>query len=264
MKSGHFIKFNSIINRSIGSKNASLIINTLEYWFKKKPDGFYKFINPCSHNLYVAMESWTEVLGCDRKTFISSFDKIGIRYISRTSFNESEDKFQGKMYASYYDRYSNRTFFVRNHSVVESFLSSLQEFGNGKNSRYVMGKNNSGNGNFSHYVMTKTGQSYKEPKSTSKNLLIDVNMVLNCARDEKQPQKNHKKMLDIWNEVLSQKTYLTVKITGKLLDAFEDQFNQSLDKWSDYCKLLENEDNPMIDWYLRSDIIDKILLENEK
>src|SRR6185437_10324130 len=62
---------------------------------------------------------------CDAKSFTSSFKKIGVKYKSRTAFEEAEDKFQGKMYASFYDRYSNRVFFVRNDEAVNEFFAGI-------------------------------------------------------------------------------------------------------------------------------------------
>lgn len=124
-KSEYFINFDPNINRKLGSINATLILGILEDFFKKYPQGFYKFIEPCFNDLYVPGESWSEILGCYRTTFSKAFDLIGKRHKSRSSFEKSEDKFQGKMYASYYDRHTNRTFFIRNHNLVEYFLSSL-------------------------------------------------------------------------------------------------------------------------------------------
>ena len=110
MKQNYFIKFDRRINQIIGCQRATLILSTLEYWFKKKPDGFYKFIEACSHRLYKEGDSWTEQLDCDPKSFSTSFKKIGTKYKSRSAFEAAEDKFQGKMYASFYDRYTNQTF----------------------------------------------------------------------------------------------------------------------------------------------------------
>jgi len=123
MKPSYFIKFDPRLNRITGCSRATLILSTLEFWFSKKPDGFYKFIEPCSHPLYKEGDSWAEELGCDRKCFARAWNKIGIKHKSRRSFEAAEDKFQGKLYASYYDRYTNRTFFIRNDELASVVLS---------------------------------------------------------------------------------------------------------------------------------------------
>ena len=90
-----------------------LIRGQLEYWFSKKPQGFYKFLEPCNHPLYRAGDSWTEELGFSRRVFNAAFDLIGVRYKSKTAFLNAQDKFQGKLYASYHDRKTNKTHFVQ-------------------------------------------------------------------------------------------------------------------------------------------------------
>ncbi|MBA3285768.1 MAG: hypothetical protein H0U27_12015, partial [Nitrosopumilus sp.] len=125
MKQSFFIKFDPRINKITGCQRATLILSTLEYWFEKKPDGFYKFIEPCSHRLYREGDSWTEQLGCDRKSFSSSFDKIATRYKSCRAYEKADDKFQGKMYASYYDRNTNQTYFIRNCELANKVLAEL-------------------------------------------------------------------------------------------------------------------------------------------
>ena len=47
-----------------GSVTASILMQQLDYWFEKKPGGFYKFLEPCENNeLYKTGDSWTEELG---------------------------------------------------------------------------------------------------------------------------------------------------------------------------------------------------------
>jgi len=81
-------------------------------------DKFYKFIEPSSNQrAYKEGDSWTEELCVSRKTFARAFDQIGIRYKSKTSFREAKDKFQGKPYASYYDRQTKQTVFLKNSEI---------------------------------------------------------------------------------------------------------------------------------------------------
>jgi len=127
MKQRHFIKFDPNIKRLTGCDRATLILEKVEVFFRKQPDGFYKFIEPCSHPLYKKEDSWAEELGCDRKCFTRSWDKIGLRHKSRRAFEAAEDKFEGKLYASYYDRHLNQMFFIRNHDLANETLEEFYE-----------------------------------------------------------------------------------------------------------------------------------------
>jgi len=107
-----------------GCEKATVIAGRLEFWFSKYHFGFYKFLEPCGHRLYRAGDSWSEELGFSRKVFNRAFALIGVRYKSKSEFMSAEDKFQGKLYASYHDRKTNRTYFVRNHALATEFFGS--------------------------------------------------------------------------------------------------------------------------------------------
>lgn len=95
-----------------------IIVSQLEYWFSKMGNKFYKFIEPSyNQRAYREGDSWTEELEISRKTFTRVFDEIGIRYKSKSAFKEAENKFQGKRYASYYDRQKKTTVFLKNTEV---------------------------------------------------------------------------------------------------------------------------------------------------
>lgn len=122
-----YIKFYPALLSFTCSERATLIAGKLEYWFSKPQyeGGFYKFIEPCADPLYREGDSWSEELGVSRKLFAKAFDIIGVRYSSKSSYLKAEDKFQGKLYASYHDRQTNRTYFVRNHEFTSQLLESL-------------------------------------------------------------------------------------------------------------------------------------------
>ncbi len=102
-----------------------LVMQQLDYWFEGHPEGFYKFLLPSDHHAYKVGDSWTEELGMSKDEFRTAFDKIGIRYKSKTEFDQAVDKFQGKFYCSYVDRRSNLTFYFRNHDLVDAALDEL-------------------------------------------------------------------------------------------------------------------------------------------
>ena len=102
-----------------------LVMQQLDYWFESHPEGFYKFLEPSDHPAYKEGDSWTEELGMSRHEFRTAFDKIGIRYKSKSDFDQAVDKFQGLFYCSYVDRRSNLTYYFRNHNLVDAALDEL-------------------------------------------------------------------------------------------------------------------------------------------
>lgn len=102
-----------------------ILMQQLDYWFERYPDGFYKFMEPSEHLRYKAGESWCEELGMSADEFRTAFDKIGTRYKSKSQFEQAEDKFQGKFYCSYLDRRTNLTYYFRNHPHLDKALDAL-------------------------------------------------------------------------------------------------------------------------------------------
>ena len=118
----HYIKYYPEFKMGFGSEKAAIIFERLEYWSQRYSSGFWKFFEPCEHPLYREGDSWQEETGFSRKAFNKVFPLIGIHYKSKSAFLKQSDPFQGKLYASYYDRKTNRTYFLRNHSFVREFL----------------------------------------------------------------------------------------------------------------------------------------------
>lgn len=104
-----------------------ILMQQLDYWFHRKPDGFYKFLEPPHgvNYLYREGDSWTEELGVSSGEFRTAFDRIGIRYKSKNQFMHSGSKFQDKFYCSYSDRRDNLTYYFRNHEKLDNALTSL-------------------------------------------------------------------------------------------------------------------------------------------
>ena len=102
-----------------------LVMQQLDYWFEGHPEGYYKFLMPSDHPAYKVGDSWTEELGMSKDEFRTAFDKIGIRYKSKSEFDQAVDKFQDKFYCSYVDRRSNLTYYFRNHDLVDTALDEL-------------------------------------------------------------------------------------------------------------------------------------------
>ncbi|MBP3886690.1 MAG: hypothetical protein J6F30_03390 [Cellulosilyticum sp.] len=105
-----------------GSINAVIILSHLETCFRQQGKLFYKFMEPCAHRDYKEGTSWVEELQMTSTEFRTAFKHIGVVYKSKKEFNLSQDKFQGKMYLSYYDRISKLTYYMRNDDLVNGKL----------------------------------------------------------------------------------------------------------------------------------------------
>jgi len=116
------------LREQVGSINAALLVAHLENCFEgAKGKNFFKFMEPCGDRHYVEGQSWIEELQMTGTEFRTAFRHIGIMYKSKNEYNRSEDKFQGKMYLSYYDRMSKLTFYMRNDDLVDGILHKVIE-----------------------------------------------------------------------------------------------------------------------------------------
>ncbi len=108
-----------------------ILMQQLDYWFNKHPNGFYKFLEPSSGNEnYLEGDSWVEELNFSAEEFKTAFSNIGIAYKSKTEFDQVSNKFFSqdkieKFYCSYFDRQTKLTFYFRNHNLVDKLLAQL-------------------------------------------------------------------------------------------------------------------------------------------
>lgn len=120
------IPYSPELKKFVGSTNACILMQQLDYYFEGKPHGFYKFIEPSEHPSYRIGDSWHEVLGFTAKEFGNAFERIGIRYKSKSEFDAAEDKFAGHFYCCYVDRRNgNLTWYFRNDQLVDRFLDEF-------------------------------------------------------------------------------------------------------------------------------------------
>ena len=264
MKQHYFIKFDPRIKRFTGCDRATLILEKIEFFFSKQPDGFYKFIEPCSHRLYKKFDSWSEELGCDRKCFTRSWEKIAFRHKSRRAFKEAKDKFEGKLYASFYDRNLNQMFFIRNHDLANE---TLKEFYKPKKSKLkkdnTQSKKTNDSLDFEPLRNGQSGRSYKDVKMTPPELFENNSHASN---------EIIKKMIELWTALVEEgrgKIELTSRRIAFSKQAFKDKFDSCLEKWKKYCLEIASSRFLMgeikssfratLDWALKFDIIQKIL-----
>ena len=266
MKQHNFVKYHPHIDKITGSQQGTLILSSLEFWFIKKPDGFYKFIEPCSHRLYKKGDSWLEEVGLSRKRFARAFEEFGIKYHSRSAFEEAEDKFEGKLYASYYDRHTNQMFFIRNHDLANEVLKPYFKVKKADTQK-EQGSSEKSAGSLSEKPLSigQNGLSYIEPKNTSNNL----------SKDKSHAEEIIKKMIELWTALVEEgrgQIQLTGKRIAFLRKAFVDKFDSCLEKWKKYCQdiassrflmgEIKSSFRATLDWALKFDVIQKILEGN--
>jgi len=220
----------------------------LEYWFSKKKNEFYKFIEPCAHPCYREGDSWSEELGFSKLVFRNAFDKIGTRYISKTAFEKEGDPFKGKLFASYRDRQSKKTFFVRNNTLLNTFYDRLKglvsktttalqkTFNLGKTNKSIPIKN---------LPSRRAGyrSSYADANK-DKHINTSSKKEENCFSKEggdgqisdKQSQIAQE-MKEVWaNEIGSRGLVnLTPEFIQRMIRAYEGLFQGSMDRWRAYC-----------------------------
>ena len=115
------------LREEVGSINAVIVMGYLENCFSERGQVFYKFMEPCNHKDYVKGESCVEELGMTAAEFRTAFKYIGVVYKSKKAFQLSKDKFQGKMYLSYYDRMNKLTYYMRNDEKMNGIRKEMDE-----------------------------------------------------------------------------------------------------------------------------------------
>jgi hypothetical protein len=167
----------------IKSSSDAILMQQLDYWFARYPDGFYKFLSPCQHPDYNNGDSWIEELGFSSKEFRTAFSHIGIVYKSKKLYDIATDKFQNHFYCSYQDRISKKTYYFRNHTLVDQALFglnpekkalkpfSLLEVTNGHLQKLPMGISRSDR---SAFLEVTNGHLQKLPIGTSKSIYTDI------------------------------------------------------------------------------------------
>lgn len=258
-----YIKFYPGIKSSLGCEKATLILGRLEYWFEKYKTGFYKFVEPCGHPLYREGDSWSEELGFSRKIFAKAFALIGVRYRSKTDYLNTKDKFQGKLYASYHDRKTNRTYFIRNHAFATQFLKDLfnrkapsprlkqkEEF-----PKKTQPTETSTSALPSHFQgRSRSGQISRSYEGdyrggNSKGLLIQKKTPsLEHHQPESSADSNSgsvkqdmtEEMIKIWKEEIGELgvTTITNTLMGRLRESFSLFFDKSIEAWRSYCRMI--------------------------
>ncbi len=113
--------------RKLGYSDGTIvIIERLEFSFRKSPDGFDKHFEERKDQANLDGECLSSELDMEKTTFKKYFKEIGVRYLSLEEYLSSSDKFEGKLYCSVLDTDNHkRTKYYRNHQstgLIELFF----------------------------------------------------------------------------------------------------------------------------------------------
>ena len=71
------IPYRKELNQITGGVIQSIILSQVMYWYYQSGSKkYYKFIEPCEHNLYKKGNSWTEELGIKKDQFRDNIKKL--------------------------------------------------------------------------------------------------------------------------------------------------------------------------------------------
>lgn len=113
------------------STNSAILSEQLEYWFRKKPKGFYKYVTPPKNGEmslgYIEEDSWSEELAFSYAEFKTAFSNIGTAHASKAEFDAAKDKFQGMPYCCFVDKSTKISFYYRNHALANLIASYVYQ-----------------------------------------------------------------------------------------------------------------------------------------
>lgn len=193
---GKAITYYKNYRKICGSVNATILFQQIEFYFfvMRKKGKFYKFLSPPEKEAfgYQYGDSWTETLDFSESEFRNAYKHIGTVYQSYTAYKKSSDKFQGKMFASYYNRRSGKTFYFRNNELITKKLLVLRE-----------------------EVMKSDAQNIKQANSVNKeSSSLEIGKV-NLEYTERTPENlpeivlccNSKKLRFLWKDKNTKESY---------------------------------------------------------
>lgn len=112
-------------------KKVAKIMATFEREFKSQPSGILRhFGDDVKDQDNLTGLSWKEIITISRDTFNKGFKEIGVTYKPEEEFNRiknGRDEFKGKYYCRVKTFNKNRTFYYRNHALVNSVIKAFLE-----------------------------------------------------------------------------------------------------------------------------------------
>lgn len=277
-----YINNSTKLIRYFGSVKISHLFVYLEFKFKMKKSGFWKFYEPCKRHLdYQIGDSLFEEMGYTRRVFKRAFQKIGVCYATKEEFKKQKDPFQGKLYACYYNRKSNKTYFFRNHAAVE-FLKKDIESGESL-FRYVDNYvDNYVDKQCKESVKLLTGNDHFVPLLINNINIITNKKTLGDKTKRQQPQKSCsknwlivKEMVGTWIRHVEKPIKflspvgISLKRGIRLRKILKHAFYGDISRWESYCSVISSNNFLMgggnlgwkasIDWAIQPQNVEKVL-----
>ena len=281
----YFIKYHTEYKREFSSEKAALLFERLEYWSQKYSKGFWKFFELCEHHhRYRQGDSWEEELGFSRKAFNRVYSLIGTHYKSKSAFDAQQDPFQGKLYASYYNRKTNLTHYFRNHDKVNRFLKNLwsstkklvQKTTSTADNIFPQ-KGSSRNGHLGSSltrarsdILQRTTSSTASAAKTPQAPPLELSPACISAEQEEKNKIIALEMTQQWNIITHNQHVLRSSDIPKLLETFSQHFEGNMELWKGYCsriatsKFLMGEASntkfkALLNWVVKPDVIQRIM-----
>lgn len=239
MTKNFYLKFDIAVRDYYGSNNIAIAFSRLIYWFGKKPDGFYKFKEPCKHPLYNKGDSWSEDLRMTKRVLDPVLKMLVTHHKSKNDYRNAEDKFNGKMFCSYTERNTNRTFYFMDKEAVDKFLSTL-----------APGLSISPSPALPSEVVLSADHpiNMSSPKSREIQMVVplraDASDSLNTQTITSLPGEEEKlsskEMVKVWNSQMSDKVVWYPSIASRLYRVLADFFGGCLEAFKKYCLAISN------------------------
>jgi len=243
-----YIKFDVGVRDHFGSTNAAIAFSRLLYWSKKNPEGFYKFKQACKHPLYKRGDSWSEELNMTKEVMNPVFKRLVTYHKSKNEYRNSLDKFGGKLFCSYTERNTNKTYYFMDKEAVDKFLAKLApssklpskplEVVSPPVAPIIMPSNES------RAASTTPPLACAHPDlpciQTSTSLSGDAPSSVEPQREE--DKLISKKMVDTWNSHMQDTVVWYPSYAAKLSKVLGDFFKGCLETFKQYCLSVASAD----------------------
>jgi hypothetical protein len=238
-----YLKFDTAVRDYYGSNNTAIAFARLLYWCRRNPNGFYKFKQPCKHPLYNKGDSWSEELNMTKEVMAPIFSRLVTYYKSKNEYRNSTDKFNGKLFCSYTERNTNKTYYFMDNEAVEAFLESL-------NAKVPPLPSSALPSQTSKITPPRppraaaitpplhAGASNSLNTQTITSLPTEPSQVVGTPTEEEK--LSSQKMVGLWNSHTQDTVVWYPSTASKLYKVLADFFGGCLEAFKKYCKAIAN------------------------
>lgn len=237
-----------LVENHYKSNKVSRVFGQLHYWSTKMPNGFYKFKEACKHPLYKKDQSWSESLNMTPRMFNPVFNMLVNHHKSKNDYRNSIDKFGGKMFCSYTERNTNKTYYFMDKEAVDNFLFSLtgdlapspsrsKEIDTYQETTKSMPS--CGPRNQQDVVPLACAHQTAINTQTITSLDVDApSKVMDAQREEEK--LSSQKMVELWNSHTQDKVVWYSSTSSRLCKVLKDFFGGCLESFRRYCAAIGN------------------------